>query len=116
MNNGSLPTAFTPRPTDNVEVLSRKALSQGEVVLGAPQGETPDAGFMRKVPMDSDEGGRSKPGPQPDTAPEPPVVLDSGRQPPIKGGELSVPTTSAHPEASDNLVEALPLMKDTVLL
>ena len=57
--------------------------------------------------MDSYEGGRSKLGPQPDTAPEPPVVPDSGRQPPAKGGEPSVPMTSVHPEASDNLVEAL---------
>ena len=57
--------------------------------------------------MDSYEGGCSKLGPQPDTAPEPPVVPDSGRQPPVKGGEPSVPMTYAHLEASDNLVEAL---------
>ena len=57
--------------------------------------------------MDSDEGGRSKLGPQPDTAPEPLVVPDSGRQPLTKGGELPVPMTSVHPEAPDNLLEAL---------
>ena len=57
--------------------------------------------------MDSDEGGRSKLGPQPDTALEPPVVPDSGRQPPAKGGEPSVPMTPVYPEASNNLVEAL---------
>ena len=57
--------------------------------------------------MDSYEGGCSRLGPQSDTAPEPPVVPDSGRQPPAKGGELSVPMTSVHTEASDNLVEAL---------
>ena len=57
--------------------------------------------------MDSDNGGRSQTGPQLDTAPGPPVVSDSGRQPPAKGGEPSVPMTAVHPEASDNLVEAL---------
>ena len=35
------------------------------------------------------------------------MVPDSGRQPPAKGGEPPVPMTSVHPEASDNLVEAL---------
>ena len=57
--------------------------------------------------MDSDEGGRSRLGPQPDTASEPPMVPDSGRQPPVKGGEPSVPMAFVHPEASDNLLEAL---------
>ena len=54
-----------------------------------------------------DSGGRSKLGPQPDTASEPPVVPDSGRQPLAKGGELPVPMTSVHPKESDNLLEAL---------
>ena len=57
--------------------------------------------------MDSDEGGRCKLGPQLDTAPEPPVVPDSGRQPLTKEGEPPVPMTSIHPEASDNLLGAL---------
>ena len=57
--------------------------------------------------MDSDEGGRNKLGHQTDTAPELPVVLDSGRQPLAKGGEPPMPMTSVLPEASDNLVEAL---------
>ena len=43
----------------------------------------------------------------PQVAPEPPVIPDSGRQPLAKGGEPLVPMTSVHPEASDNLVEAL---------
>ena len=116
MNSYSLPMASTPRPADDTEVLSQRMPGQEEVVLETPQGDTPDARLMGKIPMDSDEGGRSRLGPQPDTAPEPPVVPDSDKQPPIKGGEPSVPTTSAHPEASDNFVEALPLMKDTVLL
>ena len=35
------------------------------------------------------------------------MVPDSGRQPLAKGGKPPVPMTSVHPEASDNLVEAL---------
>ena len=57
--------------------------------------------------MDADDGGCNKSGPQPDTTPEPLVVPDSGRQPLTKEGEPPVPVTSAHPEASDNLLEAL---------
>ena len=57
--------------------------------------------------MDSDDGGRSKFGPQPDTASEPQVVPDTGRQPLPKGGEPPVLMTSVHPEASDNLLEVL---------
>ena len=57
--------------------------------------------------MDSDNGGRSQFGPQPNTTPETQVVPDLGRQPPSKGGEPLVPMTSIHPEASNNLVEAL---------
>ena len=86
MNSYSLPTASTPQPADDTEVLSQRKPGQEEVVLETPQGETPDAGLMGgKIPMDSDEGGRSRLGPQPDTAPEPPVVPDSGRQPRAKG-------------------------------
>ena len=56
--------------------------------------------------MGSNAGG-SKFSPQPNTAPEPPVVPDSVRRPPAKGGEPSVPMAFVHPEASDNLLEAL---------
>ena len=58
--------------------------------------------------MDYDNEGGSKFGPQPDTAPEPPVVPNSGRHPLSKGGESPLPMTSVHPEASDNLLEELP--------
>ena len=44
---------------------------------------------------------------QPNTAPEPLVVPDSGRRPPSKRGKPSVPVTSVHPEAPDNLLGAL---------
>ena len=46
-------------------------------------------------------------GPQPDTAPEPSMVPDSGRRSPIKGGQPSVPMSSVQPEAPDNLLEVL---------
>ena len=102
MNIDSLPTASSPCPTDNVEVLSQRAPNQGEVVLEAPQGDIPDTGRKgSKTPMGSEFG------PQPNTAPEPPVVPDSVRQPLAKGGKPSVPMASVHPEESDNLLEAL---------
>ena len=46
MNSDSLPMASTPRPTDDTEVLSQRIPGQGEIVLEAPQGETPDVGHM----------------------------------------------------------------------
>ena len=107
MNNDSLPTASSPRPTDDTEVLSQRELNQGETVPEAPQGDIPDAGRVgSKIPMGSNDGG-SKFGPQPNTASEPPVVPDSVRRPLAKGGEPSVPMAFVHPEASDNLLEAL---------
>ena len=57
--------------------------------------------------MDSDNGGRSQFGPELNTALETQVVPDSGRQPLSKEGEPPVPVTSVHPEALDNLLEAL---------
>ena len=108
MNSDSLPTASSPRPADDTEVLSQRIRDQGETVLEMPPCEIPIVGHMGgKTPMDSDNGGRSKSGPQPNKAPETQVVLDSGRQPLSKEGEPPVPMTSVHPEASDNLLEAL---------
>ena len=108
MNIDSLPTATSPRPTDDIEVLSQRALNQGEIVLDVPQGDIPGAGRMGgKTPMGSNHGCRSKFGPQPDTALEPPVVPDFVTRPLAKGGEPSVPMAFVHPEASDNLLEAL---------
>ena len=102
MNNGSPPTASTPRPTDNAEVVSQKAPTQGEVILGAPHGDLPDPGYQGSEAPTGFEFG-----PQPDTAPEPSMVPDSGRRSPIKGGQPSVPVSSVQPEAPDNLLEAL---------
>ena len=102
MNIDSLPTASTPCPMDNVEVLSQKSPSRGEVVLGAPRGDLPDPGCKgSKIPTGS------KFGPQPNTAPEPSVVLDFGRRSPVKGGKPPMPVASVHPEAPNNLLEAL---------
>ena len=56
--------------------------------------------------MGPNDGG-SKSGPRPNTAPEPPVVLDSVGRPLTKGGEPSMTMASVHPEAPDNLLEAL---------
>ena len=56
--------------------------------------------------MGPNDGG-SKSGPRPNIVPEPPVVPDSVGRPLTKGGEPSVPMASVHPEAPDNLLEAL---------
>ena len=107
MNNDLLPTASSPRPTDVAEVLSQRALNQGETVLEAPQGDIPGTGHTRgKTPLGPNAGG-SKSSPKPNTAPEPPVVPNSVRQPLAKGGKPSVPMAPVHPEASDNLLEVL---------
>ena len=102
MNSESLPTASSPRPTDNVEVLSQGAPNRGEIVPEAPQGDLPDS---RSKGSKAPRG--SKFGPQPNTVPEPPVVPDLGRRSPSKRGKPSVPVTSVHPEAPDTLLEAL---------
>ena len=72
------------------------------MALGAPHGDFPDPGYQgREAPTGS------KFGHQPDTAPEPPMVADSGRRSPIKGGQPSMPVSSVQPEAPDNLLGAL---------
>ena len=107
MNSDSLPTATSPRPTDDTKAQSQRIPDQGEIILEAPQGDIPDAGRMGgKTPMGSNDGG-SKFGSQPSTAPEPPVVPDSVRRPLAKRGKPPVPMAFFHPEASDNLLEAL---------
>ena len=75
--------------------MSQRIPEQGAIVLETPQGKIPDAGHMGgKIPMDYAVGGRSKVGSQPDTAPEPPKVPDSSRQPLAKEGKPAVPMTS----------------------
>ena len=89
---------------DDAEVLSQRALNQGETVSEAPQGDIPGARRTRgKTPLGPNaRGGKSSP--KPNTALEPPVVPDSVRQPLAKGGKPSVPMAPVHPEASANLL------------
>ena len=102
MDSDPLPTATSPHPADNVEVLSQEAPDRGETAPEAPQGDLPDSGSRGDGALESSEFG-----PQPNTAPEPLVVPDSGRRPPSKRGKTPAPVTSVHPEAPDNLLEAL---------
>ena len=102
MDSDPLPTASSPCPTNNAEVLSQGAPSRGETVPEAPQGDLPDSGSQGDGVPESSEFG-----PQPNTAPEPPVVPDSARRPPSKRGETPVPVTSVHLEAPDSLLETL---------
>ena len=102
MDSDPLPTATSPCPTDNAKVLSQEAPGRGETVPEAPQGDLPDSGSRgSKAPEGSEFS------PQPNTMPEPPVVLDSGRRPPSKRGKMPVPVTSIHLEAPDDLLGAL---------
>ena len=102
MDSDPVPTVTSPHPADDAEVLFQEAPGRGETVPEAPQGDLPDSGSRgSKAPEGSEFG------PQPNTAPEPPVVPDSSRRPPSKRGKMPVPVTSTHPEAPDNLLGAL---------
>ena len=113
MNSDSLPTASTPRPEDDTEVLSRRtAPSWGgaqDAIREAPQGETSTAGHMgERIHLETSEEGRIQFGPQPDTIPETNVAPELGEQPPLKeGGAPLPPVVPVHPGAPDNLMEAL---------
>ena len=102
MDSDPVPTSTSPYPADDAEVLSHEAPGQGETVPEAPQGGLPDSGSRGDKAPESSEFGS-----QPNTALEPPVVPDSGRRPPSKGGETPVSVTSVHPEVPDNLLKAL---------
>ena len=102
MDSDPLPTATSPCPADDAEVLSQEAPRRGETVPEAPQGDLPDS---RRKGSKTPKG--FKFGPQPNTAPDPPAVPGSDRRPPSKRGKTPVPVTSIHPEAPDNLLEAL---------
>ena len=104
----SLPTATTPQPADDTEVLSRRLPERGEVTLETPQGGIPDVGHAGfKIPADRVNESHSRPGSQPNTVPKPSMVPDSGRQPLVREGEPSASRTSIAPEAPDRLLEAL---------
>ena len=102
MDSDPVPTATSPHPADDAEVLSQGAPDRGGAVPEAPQGDLSDSESRGDGVPESSEFG-----PQPNTAPEPPVVPGSGRQPPSKRGKTLVSVTSVHPEAPDNLLEAL---------
>ena len=102
MNSLSLLTASSPRPTDEAEVESQKGLSQEEAVLEAQQGDLPDS---RPKGGKALEGSKSSP--RPDAAPEPSMVPESDRRRLHKKGKPTTPATPVHPEAPDNLLEAL---------
>ena len=102
MDSDPVPTATSPHPADDTEVLSQEAPDRGETVPEAPQGDLPDSGSRGDEAPESSEFG-----PQPNTAPEPPAVPGSGRRRPSKRGKTPVPVTSVHPEALENLLEAL---------
>ena len=64
----SLPTATTPQPVDDTEVLSRRLPERGEVTLETPQGGIPDVGHAGfKIPVDRVDESHGKPGSQPNT-------------------------------------------------
>ena len=102
MDSDPVPTATSPHPADDAEVLSQEAPGRGETVLEAPQGDLPDSRSRGDGHPESSEFG-----PQPNTVPDPPAVPGSGRRPPSKRGKTPVPVTSVHPEAPDDLLGAL---------
>ena len=81
----SIPTASTPRDTEDAEVGSQEGTHQGEAPE-APQGSLPDFA--------------------PDSTSEPAVVLESGQWPLRTKGKTVTPAASVQPEAPDNLLEA----------
>ena len=83
----SLPTASTPRDTDDAEVGSREGTRQEEEAPEVPQGNLPDFAT--------------------DSAPEPVVAPESGGRPLRKKGKTVMPAASVQPEALDSLLEAL---------
>ena len=104
----SLPTATTPQPADDTEVLSQRLPERGEVTLETPRGGVPDVGHAGfKIPADRVDESHGQPGSEPNTIPEPSMVPDSGRRPLAKEGEPSVSRTSVAHEAPDGLLEAL---------
>ena len=98
----SLPTATSPRPTDNAEVASQRAPGQEEVVLEEPQGDLPDS---RSKGDKTPQGSKSSF--VPDTVPESSTVPDRRRRTPSKRSKPSEPAASVQPEVPDNLLEVL---------
>ena len=83
----SLPTASTPRDTDDAEVGSREGTRQEEEAPEVSQDNLPNFA--------------------PDSAPKPIVAPESGGRPLRKKGKTVTPAASVQPEAPNNLLEAL---------
>ena len=83
----SLPTASTPRDTDDAEVGSREGTRQEKEAPEVSQDNLPDFA--------------------PDSAPEPTVAPESGGRPLRKKGKTVTPAASVQPEAPDSLLEVL---------
>ena len=83
----SIPTASTPRATEDAEVGSREGTRQEEEAPEMPQGNLLDFA--------------------PDSTSEPAVVPESGRRPLRKKDKTVTPAAPVQPEAPDNLLEAL---------
>ena len=103
--------SVSPKGDDEVE-LQKTFPDQVEVpeIVGAvPQDDSSVAGHTgEKSLMGTDDGGRVPLGPKQDTTPEIYTALESSNHSSRKGGGVPAPpVTSAQPEASDNLLEAL---------
>ena len=83
----SLPTASTPRDTDDAEVGSREGTRQEEEAPEVSQDNLSDFA--------------------PDSAADPIVAPESGGRPLRKKGKTMTPAASVQPEAPDSLLEAL---------
>ena len=58
-----LPTATTPQPADDTEVLSQRFPEWGEVTLDMTRGGLPDAGHAGfKIPLDHVDESHGQPG------------------------------------------------------
>ena len=111
MDIGTLPSDTSPRDLDGAKSSSRRIPGPGEnseAVREVPEGEASAVGHMgEKTLMETDGGGHIQSGPRPNTILETHKAPESGKQPLKEGGMLVPPVTSVHPEAPDNLLEAL---------
>ena len=102
MDSDPVPTATSPHPANDAEVLSQEAPDRGETVPEAPQSGLPDSGSRGDQAPEGSEYG-----PQSGTVPEPPVVPDSGRRPPSKRGKTPVPVTSSVDDEHRTIMSAV---------